>query len=194
LIFKGILANIVYADTLAEIKKFPMSVKQDWKSPKVDIHASPVEGKGLFANSDINRGEKIVVWGGNYTDTVGAELMRKNGMLVMQWDDDLYSYEDRADDDGYFINHSCDPNIWMSDAYTLITSRDIKSGEELTVDYALFEADENYISKWECKCGSPLCRGRVTGIDWKKSDLQNRYKEHFSPLLNKRIQKLNNGV
>lgn len=171
-----------------------MSIKQDWKSPKVDIRNSPVEGKGLFANTDIERGEKIVVWGGNYTDASGAELMRKNGKLVMQWDDDLYSYEDRADDDGYFINHSCDSNLWMADAYTLITSRDVKSGEELTVDYALFEADENYISKWECKCGSPLCRGRVTGVDWKKTDLQNRYKDHFSPLLNKRIQRLKDGI
>jgi len=170
-----------------------MSIKQDWKSPKVDIRESFVEGKGLFANTDIVRGEKIVVWGGNYTDKTSAELMRKNGKLVMQWDDDLYSYEERADDEGYFINHSCDPNLWMADAYTLVTNRDIKSGEELTVDYAMFEADENYLSKWKCKCGSPLCRGRVTGVDWEKPDLQNRYKEHFSPLLNKRIQRLNNG-
>lgn len=167
-----------------------MNIKQDWKSSKVDIRESPVEGKGLFANTDIKKGEKIVVWGGNYTDAAGAELMRKNGKLVMQWDDDLYSYEDRAEDEGYFINHSCDPNLWMADAYTLITRRDVKTGEELTIDYAMFEADENYISKWECKCGSPLCRGRVTGEDWKNSDLQNSYKEHFSPLINKRIQSL----
>ena len=171
-----------------------MSIKQDWKSSKVDIHTSSVEGKGLFANSDIDRGEKIIVWGGNYTDENGALEAKKNGLLVMQWDDDLYSFESRANDDGYFINHSCDPNMWMADAYTLITSRDIKSGEELTADYALWEADESYVSKWKCKCGSPLCRGRVTGVDWKKPDLQNRYKEHFSPLLNKRIQRLTDSV
>lgn len=171
-----------------------MCIKQDWISAKVDIRNSPIEGKGLFANTNIQRGEKIVVWGGNYTDAIGAESMAKKGKLVIRWDDDLYSYEDRGDDDGYFINHSCDSNLWMADAYTLIASRDIESGEEMTLDYALFEADENYMSKWECKCGSPLCRGRITGNDWKKPDLQNRYKEHFSPLLNKRIQGLYDGV
>ncbi len=171
-----------------------MSRKQDWKSPKIDIHSSLIEGKGLFANSNVNRGEKIIVWGGNYTNADGAELMKNKGKLVMQWDDNLYSYEDTAEDDGYFINHSCDSNMWMADAYTLITNRDIKSGEELTVDYALFEANEKYISKWKCTCGSPLCRGKVTGVDWKESYLQNQYKEHFSPLLNKRIQRLNNNL
>ncbi len=170
-----------------------MSIKQDWKSPKVDIKDSLIGGRGIFANSNIKRGEKIIVWGGNYTDAAGAESMRNNGKLVMQWDDDLYSYEDRADDDGYFVNHSCDPNLWMANAHTLVANKDIKSGEELTVDYTMFEADENYLSKWECKCGLPLCRGRVTGKDWRKTELQERYKEHFSPLLNKRIQKLNNG-
>ena len=164
--------------------------KQNWKSPKVLIKTSPIEGRGMFASENIKRGEKIIVWGGDYTDKQGAEKYRKQGKLVMQWDDDLYSYEDRGDDDGYFINHSCDPNMWMADAYTLVARRDIKEGEELTADYALWEADENYVSKWQCKCGSPLCRGRVTGKDWRNPNLQERYKDHFSPLINKRIQRI----
>lgn len=167
-----------------------MSIKKDWRSPKIDVHASSVEGRGMFANSDIERGEKLIVWGGEYTNEVGANEVRGKNMLVMQWDDDLYSYEVRGNDDGYFINHSCDPNVWMTDAYTLIAKSDIKSGEEITADYAIWEADEFYISEWKCKCGSPLCRSRVTGNDWKKPDLQNRYKEHFSPLLNKQIQRI----
>ncbi len=166
-----------------------MSIKQDWKSPKVDIKDSPIGGKGIFANSNIKRGEKIIVWGGNYTDAVGAQKAKEKGMLVFQWDDDLYSYEDRGKDDGYYINHSCNPNLWMTDAYTLTAMRDINAGEEITIDYALFEEDD-YISKWKCNCGSSLCRGRVTGEDWKSIVLQKRYKGHFSPLLNKRIQKL----
>jgi len=167
-----------------------MNFKQDWINTKVNMRNSLVEGKGMFASSDIEQGEKIVTFGGNYTDANGIEEARKNGKLIMQWDDDLYSYEDRADGDGYFINHSCDPNMWMVDAYTLVAKRDIKSGEELTADYALWEADENFFSAWKCKCGSPLCRGRVTGKDWRKPDLQECYKDHFSPLLNKRIQRL----
>ncbi len=166
-----------------------MKNQQDWKSPKVDIKISKTEGKGMFATENIKRGEKVIVWGGYYVNKKDADEYQKQGKLVMQWDDDLYSHEDPGNDDGYFINHSCDPNIWMVDAYTLVAKKDIRQGEELTTDYALWEADENYISKWKCKCASPLCRERVTGKDWRNQDLQERYKDHFSPLINKRIQR-----
>lgn len=166
-----------------------MNKKQDWKSEKVDIRNSPIEGKGLFSNSDIEEGEKLIIWGGDYVNKEEAEKYRKAGKLVMQWDDNLYSYEDRGDDDGYFINHSCDPNMWMIDAYTLVAKRPIKAGEELTADYIFWEDDEDYVSKWECNCRSLNCRKRITGKDWQNPELQKLYKGHFSPLLNKRIQR-----
>ena len=59
-----------------------------------------------------------------------------------------------------YINHSCDPNlvtriikghiIYMSD-------RDIKPGEELTVDYRF----DKKVERVECKCGTPKCRGTI---------------------------------
>jgi len=167
-----------------------MSRKQDWKSPKANIQESSIGGRGLFANADIKQGEKVIIWGGNYTDKAGSLEAEKKGFLVIQWDDDLFSVENRGEDEGYFINHSCDSNMWMEDAYTLVTNRDVSKGAEFTIDYGLFEADESYKSKWECKCGSSLCRKVVTGFDWQREDLQNRYKEHFSPLINKRIEHL----
>ncbi len=105
----------------------------------------------------------------------------------MQLDDNLYSVEERGDDRTYFMNHSCDPNVWMTDAVTLVARRGIPTGEELTVDYALFEADEGFTAKWTCACGSNLCRKRVTGRDWRRPDLQERYAGHFLPLIARRI-------
>lgn len=160
---------------------------QTWITPKVKISQSKLGGKGMFAIRDIEEGEKIVVWGGNYVGGDEAVRAKSNGKLVMQWDDDLYSVEDRGDDESYFINHSCDPNLWMVDAFTLIARHNIQVGSELTTDYAMWEADQSYTSKWSCVCGSSLCRGRVTGLDWQNKDLQQRYKDHFSPLINKRI-------
>jgi hypothetical protein len=64
--------------------------------------------------------------------------------------------------------------------------RDIAAGEELTFDYALCTVN----SAWHidpCACGSPLCRRRVTGDDWRRKDLQQRYAGHFSPFINERI-------
>jgi len=164
-------------------------LKKDWISPKIEIKETPNKGKGMFATKPIKAGEKVLVWGGEYTNTLGAKEAKASGKLVMQWDNDLYSVEDKGNDMGYFINHACDPNTWMNDSYTLVAKHDIQIGEEITADYALWEADSNYISKWECHCDSSVCRKRITGNDWKLPEVQERYKGHFSPLINKRIEK-----
>lgn len=156
-------------------------------SDKLELRKSPIQGMGLFAGENIERGELLVVWKGLYVNKKRAREYQKLGKLVMQWDDDLFSVEDSGSDDAYFINHSCDSNMWMRDAYSLISRKTINKGEELTADYALWEADENYISRWNCKCGSKYCRGRVTGKDWQNIEIQKRYEGHFSPLINKKI-------
>jgi len=61
------------------------------------------------------------------------------------------------------INHSCDPNTWL-DGLNTYARRDVRRGEELTIDYATFCIDN---AAFECSCGSALCRGKVTGHDWK---------------------------
>ena len=169
------------------MKNYPV---QTWTDSRIEIRGSSIGGRGMFATAPIRAGEKLVVFGGIYMDAEGAEQAKSQNKLVMQWDDDVYSVEERGDYDGYFINRSCDPNMWMQDAFTFIARRDIQTGEEITADYALFEADPNFVSKWKCRCHSPLCRERVTGEDWRLRELQERYRGHLSPLLNKRIEHL----
>lgn len=166
-------------------------IGKDWINPKIEIRDTIQKGRGMFAVEPINVGEKILVWGGNYVSNKSkAEIERTNGKLVMQWDDNLFSVEDMGEDSGYFINHSCDSNTWMADVFTLIAKRNINLGEEITADYALWEADENYISRWKCECGAKVCRKKITGMDWRLPEVQKRYKNHFSPLINKRIASL----
>ncbi len=161
--------------------------KETWVSEKVEIRNSPIGGRGMFAVEKINVDEPVLVWGGEYVNKEAAEKAKSEGMLVMQWDEDLYSIEDRGVDRGYFLNHSCEPNVWMSNAFTLIARRDIERGEEVTADYALWEDDENKLSKWQCNCGAKDCRRQVTGKDWQLLALQEKYLNHFSPLINNRI-------
>ena len=141
----------------------------------------------MFATSPLRVGETVVIWGGAFVDIVAADRARSEGKVVMQVDDNLYSVEERGEDQTYFMNHSCDPNVWMTDAVTLVTRRSVPTGEELTVDYALFEAVEDCTAKWVCACGSNLCRKRVTGRDWRRVDLQELYAGHFLPLIGRRI-------
>lgn len=163
--------------------------KESRITPKAEIKEAKIHGKGLFAKEDIKKWEKVVIWWwDNYTSKSNAEAAKKEGKLVMQRDDNLFSIEVRWNDDTYFINHSCDGNLWMDWPFTLVANRDIPKDEEITADYALREWDENKISKRACACGQKDCRKRITGKDYMIKEVQGKYKNHFSPLINKRIK------
>ena len=51
------------------MKEYP---SKTWISPRIEIRSSPVEGRGMFATAPIKAGEKVVVFGGVYTDEEGA--------------------------------------------------------------------------------------------------------------------------
>jgi hypothetical protein len=81
----------------------------------------------------------------------------------------------------HFGNHSCDPNLWHLDTFTLGTRRQINADEELTIDYATQTANPGF---WfRCRCGSPRCRHKVTGDDWRLPALKDRYGGHWVPVL-----------
>lgn len=84
-------------------------------------------------------------------------------------------------------NHSCDPNLWWTDAYTLAARRDITAGEEVTSDYATCSGTDDFTMS--CSCKSPLCRNIITSADWGLPELQARYGDHWVPALIARIQR-----
>jgi len=57
-------------------------------------------------------------------------------------------------------NHSCDPNTVFV-GLNLVARRNIRVGEELTVDYATFY--DRHMTPFDCTCGSPRCRGSIVG-------------------------------
>jgi len=159
-----------------------------WVSPKMEMRDSPIHGQGLFARAALEKNEVVLIWGGEgYTNLAGAQAARAEGKPVMQWDDDLFSHPTGGEETAYRINHCCEPNVWMQDAFTLTAREEIEAGRELTIDHAMFIGDEDYIAQWICNCGSPKCRHRITGNDWRIPELQAAYANHFSPLINQRI-------
>ena len=142
----------------------------------------------MFTIEKIPAGEPLIVFGGEYVNTKEAKNAKANGKLVMQWGDDLFSIEDRGDDLGYFINHSCDPNAGIKGQILLVAIRDIKPREEITYDYAM--SDGFHGDRSVCCCGTKKCRKVITGDDWKKPGLQRRYKGYFSWYIQERINKL----
>lgn len=156
-------------------------------NPKIEIKTSNIAGRGMFAKDTIAKNEIIIRWGGTFYTT--NKVKNKKDFLIIQIDENLWSIEKRGEyEDDYFINHSCNANTWMIDGRTFIARKDINKGEEITVDYALFES-EDYISKWKCACGSPDCRKTITGKDCLQPNVQKKYNGHFSPMVLKRINK-----
>ena len=68
--------------------------------------------------------------------------------------------------------------------------RDISPGEELTHDWATTD-DLDYAL--ECNCGSPNCRRIVTGKDWMKEELQEKYRGWFSWFIQRKIDMLSSN-
>ena len=59
------------------------------------------------------------------------------------------------------INHSCDPNLVFGAGHSLnvLASRDIKEGDDLTMDYATF--CDFTMKPFQCYCGTSCCRGKI---------------------------------
>lgn len=158
-------------------------------SPKTESRPHPQKGNcGVFAAAPIRKGELISLWGGRI---VGADQidpsMPNFTQQILQIEDNFYLATPAMEDADCF-NHSCNPNVGMSGQIGLLAMRDIESGEEICLDYAMCDGS-NY-DEFDCTCGSPNCRGRITGEDWKRPELWERYEGYFSPYLQRRIAAL----
>ena len=142
----------------------------------------------MFATAAIEKGEVVAVWGGTFVNSTAADRARLTGKAVQQIDDEVFEVFDRSQPGpACYHNHSCAPNTGMADEVTVVALRPIPPGDELTIDYAMFEATEDHVMRWECHCGAQACRRRITGRDWRLQELQARYGSHFSPMLQRRI-------
>ena len=59
----------------------------------------------------------------------------------------------------HFANHSCEPNLAIQRPYAVATTRAVRAGEELTVDYATISDAPGQLVR--CRCGAASCRGTV---------------------------------
>lgn len=172
-------------------------LSQTWADPRIEIRRSGINGDGIFASQPIRAGEVVVIVGGVVMTESEFESFQATHSLYnfIQIDKQLYLVEDPETTESVegFVNHSCDSNTWMNDEVTLAARRDIEAGEEVTVDYAVFTTQSNWMLDRRCRCGSPHCRRIITGDDWRREDVQERYRNHFSPFINRRIERREQG-
>jgi hypothetical protein len=163
----------------------------------IRVNHGGIAGRSWFAGEDIKAGE--VVWwpdeelNEKYTADYPADWVLstwpedKQGIayevspgvmnaprIDLDWETEI----PRELMEDFFINHSCNANVWFHGSENkFLARRDIKLGDEVTYDYGTTECNP----KWgmDCLCGLPMCRGRITGDDWKKTDFRASFKGHF---------------
>lgn len=164
-------------------------LEKSWISEKLELRNSVIHGKGVFTKEKLMSGEIVIVWGG----TIVTVDEFKNGEGLPHTNvgvgENLFLVTPRGDEKSIddYMNHNCNANLWLKDEVTLIAKRDIEPNEELFIDYAIELADPSYIMKCECICGSTNCRKTITGKDWMLPEVQDLYKDHFSPFINEKI-------
>ena len=162
---------------------------KSYTSKKTEVRKSERQGFGFFAIEDIEKDEIVAIRSGHIVELEEAiRLDKEVGDFSLQISADHFlcpKANEELDKIALYINHSCDPNVGMDGQINYVAMRDIKAGEELCLDYAVAMNTEYEL---KCNCGSKNCRGIVSGFDWKKEELQNKYKGYFAHFVNKMIK------
>lgn len=165
----------------------------NWLTPKARAIHRGEKGWGNVVIEPIRAGELVAAFGGwmvprAVLETASASRRARS----IQVEEDLFLLGGEPLEPGEMLNHACDPNSGLSGSSMLLAMRDIAPGEEIAYDYAT--SDGGDYDEFDCCCGSPACRGRITGRDWTIPALQARYDGWFSPYLARRILRARIGT
>ena len=106
------------------------------------LKPSPIDGIGVFTRRDLAKGTKLKLF--DETDSRFIPFHKISDHLTLEYIE-RYGVKDGAGywiaanlhkmSVGWYLNHSSAPNVYHDDAYNFFAIRDIKAGEELTIDY-----------------------------------------------------------
>jgi len=135
------------------------------------IASSRIHGFGVRIGEDVKRGATIATIKGemkfqmNKTEEDALGNPDWVGIAKNRWIDPQKPYK--------FLNHSCNPSAGIKGRVTLVAMRDMKEGEEVTVDYSTIEGDP----RWQmvCTCGEKDCRKIIQSIQFMPEEQFKRY-------------------
>lgn len=159
-----------------------------YRSEKTKVLKSHIHGKGLFAVKNIKKDEIVAIKGGHIIDKKTLKA-KKNiiGDSSCQISENFFLApltKKEYDKVMLFFNHSCEPNTGIMGNIVFVALKDIPKNTELTLDYAFYKDESDY--GFTCNCSSTFCRKKVTGKDWKKKEVQKKYRAYFSSFLQRK--------
>lgn len=125
-------------------------------------------GKGVYAQKQLEKGEEgfifseeIIPWA---KVTHRGIQLGKNKWL-----------EPPKESFGFYLNHSCSPSCGFQLPNKIVALREIKDGEEITIDYSTVI----HTTKWEmdCLCQSPKCRKVVKSFPNMPAEFREKFRE-----------------
>lgn len=123
---------------------------------------SKIHRWGVYATGFIPAGRKVIEYRGERISRRETKRRADLSELTYLFTLDAYWTLDGAvgGSGAEYINHSCDPNLVariLKGHILYISRRDIRPGEELTVDYHF----DKKVEKVTCRCGAAKCRGTI---------------------------------
>ncbi len=140
------------------------------KQKKYILKGNSLDGYGIFAKQNIKKGEIVFKQEATAQPIVTRRFIEKNWTHDQVREFERYAYP--ISDEVYILwdndpqkwapqNHSCAPNTGY-DGLNLIALCNIKSDDELTLDYQ--ELLDDTMDAFACKCCSKNCRKIIAGI------------------------------
>ncbi|HUZ60423.1 MAG TPA: SET domain-containing protein-lysine N-methyltransferase [Hanamia sp.] len=140
------------------------------KQKKYFLKGNAISGYGIYANKNISKDEIIFQNEGKPHRLITKKYVDKNwnaeeinvfrkyawpvgNDVYVLWDEDPTGWAPQ--------NHSCEPNTEYV-GLNVIAYKNIKKGEELTLDYTTFLNDE--MESFICNCGAPNCKKIIQGV------------------------------
>lgn len=161
----------------------------------VQVMEAKNKGRGVFASKNFCKGECVLYISGDVIETSDPsnypEETREHwgpmGRVGRK-----YRFI-KPEKPWMYINHSCNANAGIVNDRKLIAVRDIKKGEEITIDYSALDIESltqgKKQLKMECQCNSKNCRRRITTFDMLDKVDQHRLKRFLNPYLRKKYLK-----
>ncbi len=137
------------------------------------------KGKSIFAIDEIKKEEIIFEFEKNFLD-----YPTKTSMQIDETKHQECTNPEAVEN---FLNHSCEPNGYIDfQNLTYRALRPIKKGEELTYNYLITELE--LANKFNCKCGSQKCYGKIKGFKYLTLEQKRELKPLLSPFLKKKLK------
>ena len=179
--------NVIQTDKIAEITRrhFGLiesastavnqkSLKKE--NPQIEVRDNKSTGRGVFAKSDIKKGELIGGLYGKFHEAPDCmALPEQYRDHVMQCSSNLWRGNEFTHEAVQYLNHSCEPNSGVQGLFDFVAMRNIQAGEEITTDYAMQDDSNWVVPGGSCLCKADKCRGDI--VPYRK--LSEEDKEHY---------------